>query len=88
MTNAIHDQNRVKVWLAASYLDGTTPVPIQLNSVTGGMAIDIVHTISFTPSPIDPRDQNHCPFVMAEGTDGNTYPLFADPATGAVLVDM
>ncbi len=86
MTDAIHDQNRVKVWLAASYLDGVTPVPIQISSVNGGMEVDLVNTISFTPSPIDPRDQNHCPFVMAQGDDGLTYPLFANPATGGVIV--
>lgn len=87
MTDAIHDENRVKVWLAASYLDGTTPVPIQIDSSNGGVKVDTTHSIGFTPTPIDPRDANHTPFICAEGDDGNVYPLFADPATGAVLID-
>lgn len=87
MTDAIHDENRVKVWLAASYLDGTTPVPIKINSSNLGFEMDTTHTIGFTPTPIDPRDANHQPFILAYGTDGQLYPLFADPATGAILVD-
>ncbi len=87
MTNAIHDENRVIVWLAASYLDGVTPVPIQINSSNGGIAVDEVHTIGFTPSPIDPRDKNFRGFILAQGDDGLTYPLFADPVTGGILID-
>lgn len=87
MTDAIRDQNHQPVWLAASYLDGVTPVPIVIGSVSGGVKVDTTHTIGFTPTPIDPRDANHVPFICALGDDGNVYPLFADPATGAVLVD-
>lgn len=87
MVDAIREQNHVPVWLAASYLDGVTPVPIKINSSNGGMEVDTTHSIGFTPTPIDPRDANHVPFVLALGDDGLTYPLFADPATGAVLVD-
>lgn len=88
MTEAIRDQNHVPVWLAASYLDENVPVPIVIDSTNGGMKIDTVHTIGFVPTPIDPRDGNHHGFVLAEGLDGLTYPLFADPATGAVLADV
>ena len=89
MTDAIHDENRTTVWLAASYLDGTTPVPIQINSSNGGVLIDTTHSIGFTPTPIDPRDNNRVPFVCAvSSTDGLLYPLFADPATGAILIDV
>lgn len=87
MTDAIHDQNRVKVWLAASYLDGTTPVPLRINPANGGVKMDSSLSIGFTPTPIDPRDENHTPFVLAKGTDGNTYPLYADPVTGALLIE-
>lgn len=88
MTEAIRDQNHVPVWLAASYLDETVPVPIKIDSSNGGMMVDTTHSIGFTPTPIDPRDANRIPFVLAQGLDGLTYPLFADPATGAVLIDM
>jgi len=87
MADAIHDENRIKVWLAASYLDGTTPVPIQIDNSNGGVKIDTTHTLGFTPTPIDPRDANHSPFVLCYGDDGNVYPLFADPSTGAILMN-
>lgn len=88
MTNAIHDENRVKVWLAVSYLDPTVTVPIQISSTNGGVKIDTTHTISFTPDQIAIRDEDWKQVVMGEDENGNPCPLFADPATGAILIDM
>ncbi len=88
MTDAIHDQNRVKALLGVSYVDGTTLTPIKINSATGGMLIDQVNTISFTPTAITPRDHNFHTVVSCAGNDGNIYPLFVNPATGGVLVDL
>lgn len=88
MADAIHDENRVKVLMALSYIDCTTLVPIQVNSSNGGMEIDSTHTLLCTPSTVGPRDSNHHIVVMGvDSVTGDTIPLFADPATGAVLVD-
>ena len=89
MTDAIHDQNRVKVALALSYVDGTTLVPVAINSSDGGVVIDIVNTIGFTPSAIAPRDNNRHPILMGiSSVDGTLKPVLANPATGGILVDI
>ena len=87
MVDAIHDENRTQVWLAASYLDGTTAVPIKIDSSTGRVLVDTTHTLAVTPTAIDRRDNNRVPFICAvSSTDGLVYPLYADPATGGVLI--
>ncbi len=86
MADAIRDNNRIPVWLAVSYVDGTTLVPIVVNSSNNGVKVDTTH--SATPSALAKRDQN---FVVARGAassaDGTFLGLFADPATGAILID-
>jgi len=91
MTEAIRDQNHRPVWLGTSYIDGITPVPIAIDSATGGMMLDTTHTIQFTPSAdLDAiRDQNHVPVLMgASSVDGTPFPVLVDPVTGGVLVDI
>jgi len=88
MTNAIIDENRIPVLLALSYVDGTTLVPIQINSTTGGVVIDNTHSVS-TAARDAARDENHVPTLMGvDSVSGNPIPVFADPVTGGVLVDV
>lgn len=89
MSDAIHDENRVKVLMALSYIDCTTLVPITISASNGGMLIDTTHTLLCTPVFVGPRDSDHHVVVMAvDSVTGDSIPLFADPATGAVLVDV
>lgn len=91
MTDAIRDQNHKPVWMGTSYLDGVTPVPIQIDSATGGMKLDEVSTIGFVPSAeLDAaRDANHVPVLMGvDSVTGTPFPVLVNPATGAVLVDI
>lgn len=86
--DAIRDENRVPVWMATSYLDGTTLVPIKIDSVTRGIQIDTSHTIGFSPTKIAGRDNNHVHVLMgASSVDGTPFPVLADPVTGAILID-
>lgn len=91
MTDAIRDQNHVPVWMATSYLDGVTPVPIQINSSNRGVEINEILSIAFTPdSPeVAHRDHNHVHVMMGvSSVDGTPFPILADPATGAILIDI
>lgn len=89
MTDAIHDQNRVKVGLALSYIDGVTLVPVTFSSSNGGLVIDTTHTIGFTPTQIARRDNNFLPQLMGTNSvTGAPFPLLADPVTGGILVDI
>lgn len=86
MTNAIRDENHVPVWLGVLNTDGTTLVPIKINSSNGGMAINTTDTISFTMTPIAPHDDNRVKALLAEGTDGEVYPVVVN-SSGEVLID-
>ena len=89
MAQAPRDDNGVPAWLGLSSVDGVTPVPIQIDSVTGGMKIDTMSTISFSPIDVAGRDQNNVETVLAQ-TEGDTtvLPIYVNPATGGVLIDM
>jgi hypothetical protein len=67
-------------------VQGTTLVPLAITS-TGLLRINRSSTISFTPVPVDPRDENYATCWLFKGLDGNVYPAVADSA-GALLVDM
>lgn len=85
--NAPHDQNRVKAKLGVLCTDGVTLVPISIDPGNGGLMVDLVSTIGFTPGSIDFRDENYQPCWMAENADdGSPIPIFVN-ADGAVLVD-
>lgn len=89
MTSSPRDDNRIPAWVALSYIDGTTVVPIAINSSTGGFITDGVHSISFTPSNEAVRDDNRYTFLMGTSSvDGSPIPAYADPVTGALLVDI
>lgn len=89
MAQAPRDDNSVPAWLGISSVDGVTPVPIQINAVTGGMKIDTMTTISFSPIDVAGRDENTAESVLAQNeTADNILPVYVNPATGAVLIDM
>ena len=86
MTDAIKDQNHVPSLLALSYVDGTTLVPIKVNSSNGGIEVDRVNTVS-TAAQDAARDGNHRATMMGvDSVSGNPIPLFANPTTGGILV--
>lgn len=85
MTNAIHDENRVKVWLGVLNTDPTVTVPIAIFSVNGGILVNNTDVISFTPDQVAIRDEDWEAVLMGEDENGNPCPVFVD-ATGAILV--
>ena len=88
MTNAIKDQNHVPSLLALSYIDGTTLVPIKIDSSNGGIEIDRINTVS-TAAMNAARDGNHRATLMGvDSVSGDPIPVFADPVMGAILVDV
>jgi len=82
---ASQDQNWVKGKLGVLCTDGVTTIPIAINESNGGMKVDTVSTISYTPVPIAPEDENFAHVMLFEGTDGLTYPWNVN-ASGAVLI--
>lgn len=86
MADAIRDDNHVSSLIALSYLDGVTPVKVVLTS--GAMKIDTTHTVAVPLPTIDGRDANRVPTALGVSSSNSAVlrPLFADPATGAVLV--
>lgn len=89
MSNAPRDNNNVPSRLACLNTDtvqGQNLVPIAISS-TGRIKTTMSATISFTPVPVDPRDENYVGCWLFEGTDGLTYPAVAT-ADGELLVDM
>jgi|6_EtaG_2_1085325.scaffolds.fasta_scaffold25753_2 hypothetical protein len=86
MTNVIRDNNHIPSILALSYVDGTTLVPLKINSSNGGIEIDRVNTVSTTAMDAA-RDGNHKTTLMGvDSVSGNPIPLFVDPTTGGILV--
>lgn len=86
MTNAKRDSNHVPTRLGVLCTDGVTLVPIAIDA-GGNMKVDAVSTISFTPSDIAPRDENHVAAWMgASSVDGTPVPIYVN-ADGAVLID-
>lgn len=82
------DQNHVPAILAVLNTDavqGTNLVTISIDAA-GDISTDSVATISFTPSPIDPQDENYNNCWLFEGSDGLTYPAVAT-ANGSLLIE-
>lgn len=86
MSAAPRDQNHVPSALGVWCVDGTTKIPIKINPLNNGMMIDTTSTISYTPVPIAPKDENFVNVLLFEGTDGLAYPWNVN-ADGAVLID-
>lgn len=89
MSNASRDNNFVPAKLACLNTDtvqGTNLVRIRINEANGAIKVSDSDTISYTPVPIDPRDQNYVGCWLFEGTDGLTYPAAAT-IDGLLLID-
>lgn len=88
--DAKHDDNGYAAWIGLSSSDGVTPIRIKINAASGGMLIDTVTTIGFTPRTCSLNDGNMVPSRTGVSTLNSNVvvPLFVNPATGAVLVDM
>ena len=85
--DAIRDENSITSMLALSFVDGVTVVPIQIDSTNGGVMVDTVNTVS-TAAMNAARDENDVTTLMAvDSVSGDPIPVFADPATGAILTD-
>ncbi len=90
MENAIADQNFVRSKLAVLNTDtvqGTNLVRIKINPANNGLKVNTTDTISFTMTPIDPRDQNYRGCWLFVGDDGLTYPAVAN-SDGELLIEM
>lgn len=89
MAVAPRDENFVPGKLAVLNTDtvqGTTLVPLRINSTNGGIKINTSATISFTMEAVDPRDENYVTCWLFEGTDGLTYPAVAT-SDGELLIN-
>lgn len=90
MSVALKDSNSVSSLIAVLNTDtvqGQHLVRIGLNPANDGIKVNTTATISFTPTPIDPRDENYVGVWAFEGTtDGLFYPAVATSA-GELLVD-
>lgn len=87
MTNASRDENHVSGLLAVLNTDtvqGTNIVPIKINS--DSILTNTTATISFTPVPVDPQDENYRNVWLFEGSDGLLYPAVATSA-GELLIE-
>lgn len=87
---ALKDGNSVATLLAVLNTDtiqGTNKVRIAIDSSTHAILIDETSSISFTPVPIDPKDENYIGVWAFEGkSNGLLYPAVAT-SFGALLVN-
>jgi len=81
------DQNHIRSKMGVLNTDGRTLVTIKINESNGGMMINTIDTISFTMTPIAPRDENFNKVLLWQGTDGLAYPWVVN-AQGQVLIAM
>lgn len=90
MPTALKDQNRVtsrQAVLNTDTVQGTNLVNIAIDPSSKGIKINTSATISFTMTPIDPKDDNFKNVWLFQGADGLTYPAVAT-AAGELLVDL
>jgi hypothetical protein len=83
---APRDENRVTAKLGVLNTDGVTLVPIATDESTGFMKTTTTATISFTMTPIVPRDDNSVTCITFMGTDGEVYPWVVT-SDGEVLIE-
>ncbi len=87
MTNALRDQNHVRTKLGVLFSDGTTLVPIAINSVNSGVKINTVDTLQVPVTEEALRDENYVDVLLGvNSVDGSTMPVYVD-SDGAVLID-
>ncbi len=86
--NSKRDNNQITTILGTSSADGSTPVPITVNSVTHGIKIDDGITGSDLSGEIASRDENGVTVLMGVSSDDGVtpVPIYADESTGALLI--
>ena len=90
-TSVIRDGNRQSIWWGVSSTDGTTLVPIQVDSSNYGVVVSdgtsTMAVMADIPEAM-PRDGNRRTCVCAVSSADSTLliPLSVDPATGAIQV--
>ena len=81
MSDAKRDANRVPTMMGVSSVDGVTPLPIQVDVITGKLLAK-AEGISSSLAPEEPakRDANRVPGILGtSSTDGTTpIPLSVD----------
>lgn len=87
MPDARRDDNRVTTLLGVSTADGVTPVPVQVNPVTGKVIMHAVDEgIVAVVGNIITRDRNYVDVGRGERTD-NTDPIpFHASPSGKILI--
>lgn len=88
MTDAPRDNNQIPVILGTSNVDGSTPVPVKVNSGTHAILIDDGSGGSDLSDDIADRDNNGIPVLMGVSSADGVTPvaIYADPTTGELLV--
>ena len=71
--------------LNTDMVQGQHIVPIKISSANR-ILCNATDTISFTMTPVSPRNKNCLPCWLFQGLDGKTYPAVAN-ASGALLVE-
>ena len=87
MAEAKRDNNQVPTLLGASNVDGKTPVKVCVES-DHTLCVSNGDTGSDLSDDIASRDNNGVPVLMGvSSVDGVTpTPIYADPATGSLLI--
>lgn len=86
MANAPRDDNHVPAKLGVWCVDGVTKIPIQVKTSNNGVMVDTTSSISYTPTSVDPQDENFVDVMLAQGSDGLFYPVNVN-ADGAILIE-
>lgn len=90
-STVIRDGNRKTIWWGVSSVDGTTLVPIQINSSNGGFKAEngtsVMPVMAALPTTL-PRDGNRVPCLGGVSNDGNNIviPVSVNPTNGALQI--
>ena len=87
---ASRDQNNTPTLIAVANTDGDTLIKVKANPVSGRLLVDIGSggTDQGPTEPIEPRDENYVPGLMAVSSeDGETPVVVYATAEGRLLID-
>jgi hypothetical protein len=92
MTSVLKDQNRVPVWFGLSSVDGTTIVPIQINSATGkvkyedGVSVLPVITNGIPKNAVKDSNYQNCILGQSSTNSAVYLPVSVNPNNGAIQI--
>ncbi len=87
--SALREQDRLPIWWGISSVDGSTPTPILIDSVTGAVkmevGVSVMPVMAILPKSF-PRDDNRIPCVGGQSNTDSTViiPISVNPSTGAI----